>query len=337
MSEQITVYNYRGEPLTTLRANVTCSWVLGGIGEATFDIAYTDPKCQQAYLEYGNLLLVEHSNLPPWVGVIDTPRAWKRSSVSVRAYDITKLWQWRNTTAGQLLKGTAGVLFNALVYIANAAGETCIRPGSIYSDGIDRQETLSDYVGKHIDTIRTRSGSDYQLRPVKDGQNRLLVYIDWVARVGVYCSAILTEGKNVESTDGVMSEEGTIVNQMVGYGDTTTAGKRLQSTKTDYASISQFGLRQGFTTFSGNTVQSTLDANTQAFLNANKTPARILKLKALDVGNTFANLSLGNTLRVNLFSIGFTNGGRGYSANVRIQGMKYVSNSQTVELIVTEV
>jgi hypothetical protein len=336
MSERITIYNYRGEPLTNIKASITRSWVLGGVGEASFEIAYTDPKCQQEYLEYGNFVLVEHDTLPPWVGVIDTPRQWTNSSVQVKAYEAAKVLQWRRTQAGQLLTGSAGSLFTQLINIANAAGDTRIRIGSIYSDSTSRQERLSDNVYQHVLNLRARTGNDFQFTPASD-DGKLIIVADWLSRDGEAAVIPLVEGKNIESNDALLSEEGTIINDLIGYGDASTTGSRLTSKYYDETSASRYGLRQAFTTFSGNIVQGTLDANTKNTIIANRNAQRILGIKALDVGATFANLRIGNTLQLVMKSVGFVQGERGYQATVRIVGMKYSSTIGTVELVVKEI
>lgn len=335
MSERISVFDNDGKPLATIRANVTRSWVLGGMGEATFDMSYKDANTNQRNLEFGNLLLVEHSSLPPWVGVIDTPRSWKRNTVTVKAYDASKLWAYRRTN-GEVVKGTGGGIFHALLKMANVDGDTRIRTGQIYSDGVTREETLTDTVDKHVKKLAERTGNEYRLRPGLDARRYLVIFADWRKALGKDMVGVLTEGQNIESSDNMLTEDGTIINDLLGIADASN-GKKIKIVQRDQASISQYGVRQASKTFSGNLTDTTLKQSARAELNRTANSVRSLRLRALDEGGLFAQLDLGNTFAVNLFSVGFFGSTRGYTAKVRILGMKYTSNLNVVELVVSEV
>lgn len=335
MSERISVFDNDGTPLATMRANVTRSWVLNGMGEATFDISYMDINATRRNLEFGNLLLVEHSSLPPWVGVIDTPRSWKRNTVSVKAYDASKLWAYRRTS-GEVVYGTSGAIFRTLIKMGNRNGDTRIRPGDIYSDGIVREETMTDTIDKHVKKLAERTGSEYRLRPWLDASRNLVISAEWRKSLGKNMVGVLTEGQNVESSDNMLTEDGTIINDIQGIADASN-GKKIKIVQRDLGSISRFGVRQASKTFSGNLTDTTLKQSAIAELKRTAYAVRSLRLRALDEGGLFSLLDLGNTFGVNLFSVGFFGSGRGYTATVRIMGMKYTSNLNVVELVVSEV
>lgn len=335
MSERISVFDNDGKPLATLRANVTRSWVLGGMGEATFEMSYKDPNTTRRNLEFGNLLLIEHDKLPPWVGVIDTPRQWKRNTVAVKAYDASKLWAYRRTN-GEVIKGTAGGIFQTLVKMANKEGDTRIRAGNIYSDGVTREEALTDTVDKHIKKLAERTTNEYRLRPDLDASRYLVIKADWRRALAKDIVGVLTEGQNIETSDNMLSEDGTLINDLLAIADASN-GKKIKVVKRDNISISRFGLRQASKTFSGNLTDTTLKQSAVAELAKTSTSVRSLRLRALDEGGLFTMLDLGATFGVNLFSVGFFGGSRGYQATVRILGMKYTSNLNVVELVVSEV
>lgn len=336
MSERLTVFSNTGEALTTLRAAVKRSWVLGGIGQAQFQIAYTDPKCLQEYLEFGNYVLIQHETLPDWIGVIDTPRQWGVNAVTVNAYEVPMLWEWRVMPLKTTLNGTAGSIFEQLITLANDEGDTRIVPGSIYGDGVDRQEKLSDTAYQHIMNVRYRSGNDYKFRPTI--QDRLLtIYADWVEYVGERPLVMLSEGHNIEANENLLTEDGDIINDIYAYGDNTTSGTRLAARVFDDTSISRYGLRQKSQTFAGNTLLTTLTSNATSFVNNNKDPQRILRVRALNIGDTFSALRLGNVLNLTMQSVGFVRGQRGFSSDVRIYGISYNSGEGIAELIVKEV
>ena len=335
MTSRVTIFDRTGAPLTTLRVATSRSWVLNGIGEATFQIAYTDPKCKREYLEFGNRVLIEHPKMPDWVGVIDTPRDWGNSSVTVRAYDACSLLSWRRGRQGLTMTGTAGSLFKQIILFANQVQDIGLRPGTIYLGGTDRQETVNDSLWQHMSNICGRSGNDFIFTPRRDA-GRLVIDGNWYQRAGEPISVILSEGKNIELGNDVLTEDGRIVNDLLGYGEGATYETRIEAYGFNLESANRYDLRQSFATYSGNSELATLQANVNADLALIKSPQTILQITALDVGNTFAGLRLGNTMPVRLHSIGFTGSGRGYEATVRIYGMRYTDTTQKVDLVTKE-
>jgi len=332
---QITIYSKYGEPLTDIRAGVVRSWVLNGVGQAEFGIAYTDPKCRRAYFEFGNYVTIEHTNLPIWAGVIDTPRQWRGNYLTVRAYEMGYMLKYRRTTAGLKLTGKAGEIASDLVRLANEQGDTQLRVGEIYGGGSDREETLGDTAYSHMDAVRRRSGNEWTIIPDLDGK-QLVGNFNWHYKAGRTVTEIELTEKNTEKTSYTLSEEGEILNDIRGYGDAITSATRLVAYSQDYESMGRYGRRQGTKTYSGNRQQATLDANTAADVALRKNPEMVFQATALDVGSTFNALRLGNRIGVNVSGVGFTDDGLGYRSTVRIVGMRYSDFTDSVELITSE-
>lgn len=332
---RITIYNNGGVPLTDIRASVIRSWVLNGIGQAEFEIAYTDTKCRRAYLEFGNLIKIEHTHLPDWVGVIDTPRQWREGKVLIRAYEMGKLLMWRISPASLKITGTAGDLVTQLLQIANEQGDTTLRIGDVYGGGGNREETLGDTIFTHLDGIQKRTGFEWTITPDSDGGS-LTCNLNWHYKTGINVpSPELTE-KNTEKNSYTFSEEGDIVNDLTGYGDALTPTTRLTAFAADQTSIGQYGRRQAKKVYYGNRVQSTLDANVEADLVQKKDPIKVFQATVLNVNSVFNTLRLGNRINTNILGFGFTDDGKGYQSQVRILGMRYSDFSDKVELLTTE-
>jgi hypothetical protein len=331
MAGLVTVFSRNGTPLADLRTSVTRSWVLNGIGRAEFMLATNDPKCTRENIEFGNLVLVQHETLPDWIGVIHTPRQWFAGAVLVTAYEIIKITQWRRTPENQMLTGTAGQIFSQLIDIANSRVDTRLRSAVVSGDGTSRQETLSDSVWAHINRVRRRSNNDWL---VNSGfiAGRLAANMTWRAMAGDAPLQSLVEGYNIEFPQTPLAEDGEIYNDVLGQGEATTSGERIFSNAIAQDSISRFGLREIKKLFDGNSEQATLDTNTMAEAARVSRPIATSSLVALNVGQTFAACKLGNTLNVQFRTVGFGGSGTGYTANVRIYGMRYADNTGKLEI-----
>jgi hypothetical protein len=332
---RITMYDNDGTPLTDLRASVTRSWVLNGVGQADFGIAYYDVKCVRRYLEYGNLVKIEHTDLPDWVGVISPPRQWQGNYLTVRAYEMGWLLKYRRTSASMKIGGTAGEMANRLLNIANEDYDTRIRAGRIYGGGTDRGETLGDSIYSHLDRVRERSGHEWYIYPsTEDG--RLVGVMDWMLEAGKDVQAVMLTAKNTERGSYILNEDGEIINDLVGYGEANTEGSRIVSRDIDLVSSARYGRRQASKTFSGNREPATLRENVQAELAKRANPTTVFQAIVLNVGNIFRFLRLGNRLNVQISGVGFSDSGLGYRGTIRIVGMRYSDQKDRVELVTSQ-
>jgi hypothetical protein len=327
------VFSDDGRYLTDIRVKSTRSWVLNGIGQADFVMAATDPKCRRTFLELGNLLLILHPSLPAWIGVIDKPRLWSNGTVSVRAYEIMKIMQWRRTPENTKLTGTAGAIAQTLVAIGNTEGDMRIRLSVISGDGTPREETMGDSAWVHLQRVRARANNDIVVTYSLTG-GRLTAHAQWLAKAGTGEKPLvaLVQNKNLEAGD-LLSEDGDFYNDLLGKSDASSAGAQITSRVIDTVSINQFGLRQGKKIFYGNRVQGTLDANTAREVKVNGRPRRNASQVALDIGDTFKSLRLGAVLRSRLTAAGFMGDRPAFAANVRIFGMRYTDGAGRCEVM----
>jgi hypothetical protein len=235
----------------------------------------------------------------------------------------------------EVINAPAGGIFARLIDIANIQEATILRKGDIWTGGIQRQETISPApLAVDLRRIVERSGEEYDWRPVADF-NGLAIYCDWFRALGEYVQVELNEsprGGNIEKP--TMYEDGNIINNVFGYGDGMTWQTRPQATNLNTDSIYDYGLRQISKQWIGVKELSTVSNNNQTVINQQRNPVRTFDVNAINVGETFQYLKLGNSMWMNLASIGFG----GLQTKVRIMGMSYNPvEGQKIRLVLREI
>jgi hypothetical protein len=336
--DRIRIFDRDGRSLAEFRAAVSRSWALGLEGRANMLLASRKTDyVQRGILEFGNWLLIENDTLPAWVGVIDTPRIWSARTVEVNAYTPERLLSWRRgVSTSQIVAGSAGDIFGFLIDTVNQQEATILQRGDIWTGGIKREETIT-VAPLDIDLRRIyqRSGEEYEWRPVAEFSG-LAVYADWVEKLGEFTQIELSEsrkGGNIENP--WMYEDGQIINDLFGYGDGLTWASRPQARTVDEDSIAQYGLRQDDKEWEGVKQITTVTNNNATIIAQQKDAQKVFDLIALNVGETFEYMRLGNALRVKLQNIGFDGG---TDALVRIIGMSYNPvEGQKIRLVLKEI
>lgn len=340
--DRVRIFRRDGTSIAEFKTRVERSWALGGEGRAQFTYASRKTDIvNRDVLQYGNWVLIENDQLPAWVGVIDTPRTWTPRTVRVSIYSPEKVFEQRRGVLEVKKNGSAGALFRYLLSLVNGAETTIIKAGDIDETGIYREETINPTpLSRDLKRIQERSGEEYQWRPDTDALGRLIIYADWQPRIGIDTEALLHEGKgggNLEAVGSLMVEDGDIYNNILGYGDGMTWATKTKFEAQDGNSVEEYGLRQTSKYFNGVSNTVTLKNNTEELLKTTKNPVIKFKLNVINVGDTFKYIQMGNTLNLQLQSMGFQNGGLGYEAVVRIVGMRYNPSSKNKIELITEV
>lgn len=340
--ERIRIFDRQGFPLAEFRAAVERSLVIAAEGRAEF--TYPSRKTDvvnEKVLQYGNWLLVESSALPPWVGVIDLPREWSPRAGAVHAYTPERVFRQRRGPLEKKITASAGAHLEWLLTRTNEAEPTIIRAGNIWRGKRQLDETFNpSRLSEDLKRIQERSAEEYIWRPETDESGKLVVYVDWVERLGDQTDALLHEGKgggNMERLNNVLVEDGEIYNDILAYGDGMAWGSKPKYTVTDPESISKYGLRQHSESFMGVTDVKGLQRVAEEFLVGKKNPRRTFHVNALNIGDTFKYIRLGNILKLQFENMGFSSG-VGLSTYARITGM--IINSAVknkVELSLEEV
>jgi len=336
---RVSIYSKEGYFVGDLRTATVRSWTLastGVYGKCSFDMSKLDPKTSLKYLDFGKYILVREANLPDWIGVIYTDQSWRHGDMTVKAWQAEKILAWRPTPTDELIADQAGELFREILTITNAItfNEKPIMPGEIFSGGTVREETLGDDALTHIQSIAERSGNDFEVAHVFDVNGRLTLKGNWFERMGRDTDEWLREGHNIEYVDDILNIKGDLYNEVTGYMDASTKGTRGRITMRDEAAIARWGYYGKSKAFSGVSQQSTLEENTIDELLKTVQGQSAVKLNALNVGDTFSTLRIGNTRPLDLNGAGFDGAGYGFSATVRILGMTRDDLVDRVQLVV---
>lgn len=327
--EQVRIFDRRGRPLCQFRAAWARSWVINGEGRASAKLAVTKTQyVNDDMLRYGNWILIQNDSLPDWVGMIDVPREWGNRVVTVNAFTPERQFMYRRGPLEVVLTGSAGSIAEQLLTLVNAAENTILRAGDIWRGGVQRQETVNPTrLSQNLAGLSARSHEEYSWRPIINPQGRLLIYMDWFSRLGERTSVILQEGKkggNIEVSDAPMVEDAPIVNDLLGYGQGTTWKTRPSAvTLASDDSRERFGLRQDSQNWNAVIDLGTIRDNNEQRLSNVSYPDLIFSVTALNRGDTFKYLGLGNRLTLRLASTGFTGDNVGVETLVRIIGMGY--------------
>ena len=342
--ETVKIFDRYGNQLAQFRASAPRSWVIGKEGRASLTLPTIKTEyVNSTILRPGNWLLVENSHLPYWVGVIDMPREWGYRTVTVYAYSPERVFSWRRGPLEETITGSAGAIFALLIERINSAEATILQAGEIWRGGIQRQETLHpNQLSQNLANIQLRSGEEYSFRPVVSDKGQLIVYCDWQSKLGYATDCPLVEGKkggNIENTQNTLSEDGVIVNDLLGYGSGSTWTTRPNvPTLSSDTSRGDYGLRQGSQDWGSANDVATITANNISYLSFNSQPQKVYGVTALNRGDTFFYMRLGNTLKLQLQSVGFTGDSIGIESRVRILGMGYDPKSgQKLQLALQEI
>lgn len=326
-NDRVRIFNRAGYPLAEFTANVSRSWAITKEGRASFTIPTRNTNVvTQNNLQFGNYLLVENTILPSWVGIIDSPREWDGTTVRVNAFTMERIFSFRRGADGErLVKGSAGTIFTEMLKIVNAAELTVMVAGNIWTGGAQREDTFTPQtLDRNLRDLQSRSLEEYSFRGVSGVSGRLVVYADWSKQLGINTSLSLWQGfggGNIE--DPKAKEDGKIFNDVFGYGDGMTWTSKPQKTNTAPSSVSNYGLRQAAKEYRGVSAVNTVVTNNNDFLKKNNRPRWIMSLNALNVGNTFSYIKLGNYFNVILENVGFGDERIGLSQRARIMGMSY--------------
>jgi hypothetical protein len=335
MSKTI-AFNGMGLPLGEILAAPQRAWLLNDAGQGSFNLDIDYARKIQDRLLPGTLILIQDEKLPDWAGFIDTPETWGTGVVTFSLYSIERILGdgWR-IGDGKKRKAISGSIFKKMIDLANAPEDLMIRYGDIFMGGTEREET----VGKvplmgEIQRVSDRTGYDWNITPVLDGNNHLSFLANWYQVMGISRQDYILDGINTKTGSTPLRRVGTIVNSVLGMGQPPAAGGDAPSYRyEDTTSRGFYRLRQGAQTFDGNVNQATLEANTKAFVAKNAYPRLSLDLTALDIDNLFAKLKVGDVARTINPNIGM----RGIDTFARITGLQYTETTKEVDITVEEV
>lgn len=333
MPSRVTIFDHYGLAIAEVNTTTTRSWVLDDIGRCMFPLAtFTDANCNRQTLQYGNFVLVEHiptrdglggtnGTLPPWIGIIMPPQQWEYGRLMVTAYSAESLLSYRPMpyiTA----KGSAGSVFQQMIGFANGIGGFPLEYGEIYPYSSNTNYPLRLSMYEEAKNLARAFQQDWDVTYTKTLQNQLVLYANWYQQKGVTVNAAFTEGIGGNMKLPRLTEQGILANLVFGYNVASSDGKRLTSSAIYDPSVGDYGVLGTNANFSVNG-QAAVDIATQNVIYTQSRATITLELTALDAGDTFTYLSVGNVWDVALNSVGFYGGNIGFQGSVRLTAVEY--------------
>ena len=340
MASVIQIYDKSGNYLTEVEATISRWWKLNEFGKATFELSTTDEKCTEKNLEFGNLIYVSHPKLPAWGGMIDTPREWRKGSVIVSIYSGPYLLKTGITQRSQTVAGPYGSIFRALLEESfDSADYNVIRAGEIFGGGpsVKREYNFAPLYDE-IRNLAVESGNDFEIEPIIDVNGRLYFSANWHKRKEFRTGYTLFEDLNLELPQVFMREQGIIANKLRLFGDGATFSSRPTARVQDNESIAKFGARFLAKSVSGG-ADEVSDA-AEEMIKVYAWPRKTFELTVADdpegVKKNFENCRIGNILKLEYYSVGFSGSGFGVEAEARILQMYYDDEANKLKLIIDQ-
>lgn len=360
MASTITIYSPLGVPIAQLDLPTKRSWVLDDAGRCQFEYPIFNatgtgysPKLVANIFNYGNLIRVQHvpdqvtnadgsvstlGILPDWYGMMLTPQIWEPGKITATAFSAEKILAFRSMPVGVPPPSIpAGQQFVSILNYANQLGGLRILPGVVDSGGQHVRFNLSVDALTHIKQLVQLTGGDFDVTGQTGASGVLHLYGNWYARKGINTNYLISN-INQQLTQQLYTEQGDFFNTVSVYTDDQTVGTRVLATAINTAGVSQNGVLATNVKYPGTAgaAQGIVQAWANAYLAAHSTPTRTLAPTLLNTGNTFSYLVVGNTMSVNLDSVGFSQGGIGLQANVRVTTVSYddLSNRAQVAVLI---
>ena len=316
MASTVIVHSPLGVPLADFTADVFRATTISGWADAHFSISINDPKCREEFLRFGNILLIKHDSLPPWVGFIDFPREWNGDKVRVNAVSAEILLDWRMVLPTQIETTEAGVI-REVIRQANLWPGLKLFEGKI---GTNTNTSRTWILGGKANDMVAQTGAEWTITPNEDnGILRLELNAD--RQLGIQTRFVLDE-TNSKNYNPALTETGPIFNYMFVVSSVDSAGARSYVEFRDDYSIARYGLRQVILETEGLSL-SDLQVTAEGKLSVFKDVQYIATPTVLNVGDAFKNIERGNRIGWKSAFAGFSNNGIGSETSLRVLGYEY--------------
>ena len=158
--------------LATLQTarSVKRGWRLGDLTGATFEVSPDDAafsiQAERHLLSLGNMVVIEETGLPSWVGFVDKV-AWglKATGVAVEAKEAGSLLQERKTPKQFLVAENTSSAARRLMHEANAQNPTGILVGALERGCLATVDLSSMSVADALDNLCEISGQEWWVEP----------------------------------------------------------------------------------------------------------------------------------------------------------------------------
>lgn len=328
MASVILVFDRFGVKVGEFTQNVRREWLLNEPGEAQFSVSAVAELTRvgprlASMLQFGNLVHIPGMDgLPDWTGVIER-RDWQGGIVTVTARGAEQVLAFASPDAISKQTGPAGGMFAKILELVNRQVDTKIRPGSVFSGGTRREETLEGVdLLTEAQRIAERSGHDFDVTGVVSAAGLGLVG-NWYERKGIDSGLVLSEGGNLAAPGGnLLTEDAAeLANRVIGWPDAATGSSRKPVIVTDDESARVYGARWAGESYTNVTEDDTLLKHCQTVIRRRGKPTRLVGGAVL---KDFDRVWIGNQVRVVLYSAGMRDDGSlGCELSMRVVGARF--------------
>lgn len=337
---RIVVYDLNNRPADEFTRMVDVTWTIngnpfssgGGYNTVELPISFASKSA----LQFGRMVTIHHAGgtLPIWAGVIDPP--WYGAGpVKMTLYNAEYLMSMRTPDNPFTMSASLATILAECIRQINAQEELYIRLGDttgLPATQVDITFDQRDF-WQQIKKMLQDNGAEMVVRPVIDtsDDNRLYIYLDVKQNVGVTTNYLLHDGLNanmkIQQSDSVLdavTKNALIVNRVIGIsGASTSASRKQTAPQIDAASITKYRLRSSVQKFGNTETDSTLLANTQAYLSYNAYPILKLRAQIYDTANAYSNCAPGNLFLVNAGNMWLPGAVHGWAGAMRLITMEY--------------
>lgn len=334
---EVRIFDPRGVPLRDIRVAPTYSFVLNDIGDCTFEMSTMDNAFREETIQFGNFVVINHTHLPSWVGMIEptNSRTWNNGYVSVYALSAENIFNLRFTQPSKF-SGTGGAIFKEFLDNLNEDNTNGIKieAGSIVQGGRHVAYPLMGRGGDMIKWLTRATKTEYSVTPEYDSSGQLILAANLYGQKGTDTQSAF-DSTNTEMTDSILVEDGEIFNYVVFFTSPQSGGKTLiiGNPQYDEESIGRFGLRQYLGEMGAEDTQ-TLDEAARIFLYQSAYPKKTVTPSVLNVNDFWRKLDTGNLYWWETPLAGFTNGVLGAKEYTRLSGMEVVTPESKVNVMI---
>lgn len=313
-------------PVYTLDGHASVS------GGTSATISIPDEVATEPWLQFGRMVVIQPEDLPPYIGMIDTP--WTATSpVVMSAYSVEYLLNIRAADAQIMYKGNVEQILREIVNAANKLEDLYLRMGDVYEiDQTYREEVLDARpMWEQVEALARRSNTEMVFRPQRGNDKRWYVYIDIAREMGIDTDFLLSDGNEGNMKVRSANVRGEIINRYVGINSASSQQSQLKTDPlTETESIQRYRLRNRVVQFRDVTDPATLKKNTQNTLDVSSYPYLELTIDVMNKDHAFRNLRLGNRVMAHASKITLPGGKQGWRGKARITKMAYQETSGTV-------
>lgn len=332
------VFSPTGKQLAELSVDFYREWKINAYGKGSFTIALNDTKFKKQYLNYGNFIYVENSELPPWVGTIEPPGKWSNYSLEVNCLSAEYYLSKAVTRPNEKIKGSPGKIFQQLIEDVGSRLSLSPTVGKIYDSGKESiyNKPFTSIYDAALD-LKENGNEEFNVTPLIEN-GRLILVANWYKAMGTTKLRKLFETRNFEM-GGELLEQGEIINSAFIYGDGATWESKPISDAIDQTSAFNHGYSEV-----GEYDKTATDANVsdlaQIYVKKYKEPRRTFKIavaKEDDNDTIFKDIKLGDTFPFSTVSCGWTGSHVGLDSKFRVLQMTFKDTEGKLNITADEV